>query len=281
MKGADCHRRRRSGDVWHDGFDDAASSRAESDHRDAARLQQRAARGRRAAADAACAGERRCPDRHPNHRARRRGEDHSLRRRATARDPGRARGRAQAGLPLARHRRDRGTEHAGNAHAATVRRQRPAHGREADQQVEHVRAGGGTVRSADHPALLGDRWTTGKTTRFTLEEGGEKIVLECAMGPVQVAAATAVRARSRQSECGDRGKWQPLATKRVEALRCGIDDSPIEPMFPPDRREEMAFTAAPGIEFLFVNDDCVIQGGGYRFVPGGGGVGPIRPPGTL
>lgn len=128
---------------------------------------------------------------------------------------------------------------------------------------------------------LGTAVTTGKTTRFTLEEGGEKIVLECAMGPVQVAAATAVRARSRQSECGDRGKWQPLATKRVEALRCGIDDSPIEPMFPPDRREEMAFTAAPGIEFLFVNDDCVIQGGGYRFVPGGGGVGPIRPPGTL
>jgi hypothetical protein len=130
---------------------------------------------------------------------------------------------------------------------------------------------------------LGTATTTGKVTTFTLTDGDTKLKLDCAMGDVKVAAATAVRASSGKGGCnGDRGHWVPAATKRVQALRCGIDETPPDPEYPPpDRFEEMAFTAPPGIEFLFVNDDCVMQGGGYRFVPANGEVGAIRTPGAL
>ena len=39
---------------------------------------------------------------------------------------------------------------------------------------------------------------------------------------------------------------------------------------------EFTFGEAPGIEFLFVNDDCIIQGGGLRRVPSDGSVSAIR-----
>jgi hypothetical protein len=127
---------------------------------------------------------------------------------------------------------------------------------------------------------LGTATTRGDTTTFSLVDGADKLTLECSMGHVQVAAATAVRKPVGGGQCdGDRGRWQPRATKRVAALRCGIHLP--SPDYPADRDEDMAFTAPPGIEFLFVNDDCVMQGGGYRLMPPDGGVGAIRPPGAL
>ncbi len=128
---------------------------------------------------------------------------------------------------------------------------------------------------------LGTATTTGTVTTFALADGDANLVFACATGEVRVASATAVRKPGRRSECGDRGVWTPAPTQRVVALRCGIDESPVDPSFPPDRREEMAFVAAPGIEFLFVNDDCVMQGGGYRFIAANGEVAAIRPPGAL
>ena len=127
--------------------------------------------------------------------------------------------------------------------------------------------------------FVGSVTTKGKRTTFDLADAGEKVTLECEMGNVNAAAATAVRASSRKGGCnGDRGHWVPSTMKRVEALRCGIEREAAS-IDSPDRREEMAFAAPPGIEFLFVNDDCVMQGGGYRFVPPDSAVGPIRPPG--
>ncbi len=127
--------------------------------------------------------------------------------------------------------------------------------------------------------FVGSVTTKGKRTTFYLADAGEKVTLECEMGNVNAAAATAVRASSRKGGCnGDRGHWVPSTMKRVEALRCGIEREAAS-IDSPDRREEMAFAASPGIEFLFVNDDCVMQGGGYRFVPPDSAVGPIRPPG--
>jgi hypothetical protein len=123
--------------------------------------------------------------------------------------------------------------------------------------------------------------TEGKLSIFELEDGGEAMRLECEMGVLRVAGATAVRERVGLGGCnGDRGRWIPDATKRVPALRCGIDRDPPDPNYEPDRREQMAFVASPGIEFLWVNDDCSMQGGGYRFVPTDRSVHPFRRPGA-
>lgn len=121
-------------------------------------------------------------------------------------------------------------------------------------------------------------WTsTGAVTTFELSDGTESRKLVCEQGRVQVAAATAVRKREGRGGCeGDRGQWTPRATKRVEALRCGINHDPPDPAYRPDRFEEQAFVPAPGVEFLFVNDDCVMQGGGYRFIPADGSVYAVR-----
>ena len=125
---------------------------------------------------------------------------------------------------------------------------------------------------------LGRAKAQGDWVSFTLSDGEESVTLECTMGEVKVARATAVRTRAGRGQCaGDRGRWLPGSTTRVRALRCGR----YEPAPDLDREEDMAFTAAPGIEFLFVNDDCVMQGGGYRFIPEDGSVGAIRAPHVL
>jgi hypothetical protein len=121
--------------------------------------------------------------------------------------------------------------------------------------------------------------TVGTLTTFELADGADVLSLECEMGSVRVASATAVREREGRNQCeGDRGRWVPAATKPVRALRCGIDREP-DPVFKPDRLEKMAFLEAPGLEFLWVNDDCAMQGGGYRLVPADESVHAVRKPG--
>jgi hypothetical protein len=65
----------------------------------------------------------------------------------------------------------------------------------------------------------------------------------------------------------------PARTGKVEALRCGVSetDDPTA-----DRMEEMAFTAEPGVEFLAINDDCIMQGGGCRRIARDGSVANVR-----
>lgn len=121
----------------------------------------------------------------------------------------------------------------------------------------------------------------GKRLTFELADAQESMKLICEMGTVKVAPASAVRRPSKPPGCnGDRGGWLPSTTKAVEALRCGIFPAP-DPRDQVDRLEDMAFAAAPGVEFLYVNDDCVMQGGGYRFIPPDGSVRAIRPPGMF
>lgn len=110
--------------------------------------------------------------------------------------------------------------------------------------------------------------------RLKLQHGTERVELSCHAGSISVAGATAVRARTPgKGACeGDRGRWQPAGLTKVDALRCG----PLPKGSDPDRTDEHVFTPSPGTEFLFVNDDCVIQGGGYRSVAADGSVAPVR-----
>ena len=122
--------------------------------------------------------------------------------------------------------------------------------------------------------------TRGRTQTFALADGADKLDLPCKHTTIAVAAAGAIREPSSSGpaggeECGDRGRFRPPGTKRIEVLSClpiAKDD------LDPDRREQLAFAPEPGIEFLFVNDDCSMQGGGYRAIAPGGAVASVRAP---
>jgi hypothetical protein len=115
---------------------------------------------------------------------------------------------------------------------------------------------------------LGTATDDGKTLTLALAAGTDKLSLTCTRDKLEVAAANAVRKPSakKKSECGDTGAWSPAKTKSLAVLSCkdARYDAP------------MIFGPAPGIEYLFVNDDCVMQGGGYRQIAPDGAIAPVR-----
>ena len=65
----------------------------------------------------------------------------------------------------------------------------------------------------------------------------------------------------------DPGRWS-VATAKLEALVC-TTFYPSDDEQPPvvDSTNNLAFAAASGVEWLWVADECVIEGGGWRRVP--------------
>lgn len=100
----------------------------------------------------------------------------------------------------------------------------------------------------------------------------DKLALACTRAKLAVAAATAVRkphprkGKYAQPCSGDPGRWVPAKTKPVEVLSCKH----------PDYDAPMPFAPAPGVEYLYVNDDCDMQGGDYRAIPADGTIAPVR-----
>lgn len=105
-----------------------------------------------------------------------------------------------------------------------------------------------------------------------VDDPTDTITLPCRRTAIAVARADAVRRSSipaAKQECGDRGRWHPASTRQIPALRClPLADKPwnIEDSSTWDSAPHLAFAPSPGIEWLYVNDDC-LQGGGWREVP--------------
>jgi hypothetical protein len=155
-------------------------------------------------------------------------------------------------------------------------------GREALVTVEqrHAKTGLGDLMAepswseASVKQFLGTFTEQGDVVSIDAACGAEKLDLRCKRTTVAAAAANAVRGRTpsmRGEECGDPGRWVPGATRRIAVLHCIPFDEPI-----PEEWEKLAFAEAPGIEWLHVNDDCVIQGGGWRVVAADGAIAKIR-----
>jgi hypothetical protein len=57
--------------------------------------------------------------------------------------------------------------------------------------------------------------------------------------------------------------WRPRATQTIDVLRCEASDRTLN-----DHGQfgstTLQLAPLPGVESVFVNDDCVLQGGGYR-----------------
>ncbi|HEU0037426.1 MAG TPA: hypothetical protein VFQ53_42740 [Kofleriaceae bacterium] len=120
--------------------------------------------------------------------------------------------------------------------------------------------------------------TAGAKLVFHLADGADPLELPCTKARRAVATPTAVRRphprKPDQDGCsGERGMWVPAAMTKLDVLSC--DPIPKDEQ-DGDRVERYAFAPAPGVEFLYVNDDCVMQGGGYRAIAADGSVGKIR-----
>lgn len=138
-------------------------------------------------------------------------------------------------------------------------------------------------RHGDHALVIVERRasaaaTTTSTTRYigtgdgeklTLAAGANQLALTCKPGKLAIAGATAVRQRhpaGKFKPCQDPGRWAPDATKTIDVLNC----------FHPDFAAPMVFAAAPGVEFVQVDDECEMKGGGYRAIGSDGALAPVR-----
>ena len=141
---------------------------------------------------------------------------------------------------------------------------------------------GSEIASWDHVSttqLAGTATIEGKTTKLALGTWN----LTCETARLAVANAGAVRKpsppRANSEGCGDTGRWVPRGTTKVEVLRCALPDD-----FDPDdthprhwtNMPALAFAAAPGIEWVYVNDDCAMQGGDWRRIANDGSIAPVR-----
>jgi hypothetical protein len=123
--------------------------------------------------------------------------------------------------------------------------------------------------------FLGTAEEQGDVVTVAVVNGHESIDLRCERTKLAAARANAVRGRTpklRGEECGDTGRWVPGTTTRMQVLLC-VDNPPANE---PDEWEKLAFAEAPGIEWLHVNDDCIIQGGGWRAVAADGAIAKLR-----
>jgi hypothetical protein len=99
----------------------------------------------------------------------------------------------------------------------------------------------------------------------------DTMTLPCRRTTLAAASADAIRRASipvARQECGDRGRWHPSSTKQLQVLRClPFDDKPfnLDDSSTWESAPHLAFAPSPGIEWLYVNDDC-LQGGGWRQV---------------
>ncbi len=117
------------------------------------------------------------------------------------------------------------------------------------------------------PPVTRQLLATYEDSKLAYTDGKDPVSLECAIKTVPVAGASAVRIREGKGGCeGDQGKWSPRATRKTKALVCGDMSSEMDPTF------TFVEPPAPELEWVWVNDDCSMQGGGYRDVPKDGSI---------
>lgn len=103
-----------------------------------------------------------------------------------------------------------------------------------------------------------------------LESAKDSLFLRCWRKTLVVATAGAVRVPTpgHVGDCSDPGVWSPATTTRIEALVCGqgdgLDDGQLAGLDGQAGSLDETlwrFAAAPGIEFVEVNDDCFESAG--------------------
>jgi hypothetical protein len=151
-----------------------------------------------------------------------------------------------------------------------------------------------SLRNFDHTSLVSAEWLPGKRIELVGEASGsvppftikvnpcgrkdslDQLVLYCADGMIDVHPSSVAIVVGRKGEKDEipPSSWVPPRTKKVHALLCsGPKLSNYEPPF----SEGLAFVShsdaakkgeeSIGVEWAFINNDCVVQRGGYRWIP--------------
>ena len=135
-------------------------------------------------------------------------------------------------------------------------------------------------------------WTVVSTTRYlgTATDAGvlaltdldkpATLQLTCKNRRMVVAGPDAVRRPGvpPRGGCeGETGRWVPAKTTRAELLYCYSAEPASGAPEDSDWNAygdymHVAFAPAPGVEWLYVNDDCIMQGGGFRWIAKDGAI---------
>jgi len=155
------------------------------------------------------------------------------------------------------------------------RRQTSILRRVGDRASLRVELDGAPMESGDTPAawspvhretFVGTSHRDRERTVFELVSArGTRLTLTCRADRLAVhrAGANLVPDPEFHDECGNRGVWRPRATRTVAVLSCAASDRDLD-HYGQFGSTAMAFAPAPGVESLYINDDCIVQGGGYR-----------------
>lgn len=132
---------------------------------------------------------------------------------------------------------------------------------------------------------LGTATTDGDVTTIKFSNRPLTLDWTCKKVKLDVAAATAVLGHDpkfKGKDCGDPGRWQPAASKKVEGFQCTeVPPADADPTAEPDPKTHLAFAPSPGIEWLYIDDECVLKGGGWRRIDKKATVGEVRAKGVL
>jgi hypothetical protein len=101
------------------------------------------------------------------------------------------------------------------------------------------------IERKDQPTL--SHLGTASGTKFKFAEA--RLELDCKRDKLDVVGAKAVRACQGKQP----GRWAPATTTKLDVLSCKLAGFDVP----------MPFAAAPGVEYVQINDDC---GGGYRAI---------------
>jgi hypothetical protein len=145
------------------------------------------------------------------------------------------------------------------------------------------------VESAERPAGVNtvwpEAWTVARTTTFVGQARRDgkrtRFHLTSAVGVVLDLACSGARqaihrrdasfvteprvAGRYYAECTGRGVWRPAATQTVDVLACSASDRQGDiDHFGQFGGTAVVLALQPGVEAVYINSDCLLQGGGYR-----------------
>lgn len=127
-----------------------------------------------------------------------------------------------------------------------------------------------TWEVAQTETFVGTVRAEGKRTVFHLRSAtGKPLDLSCAPGRRAIHRRGAQLVPHRDApghyhaECTETGVWRPSATQTIDVLTCGASDRDAD-HFGQFGGTALLLAPMPGVESVFVNSDCLLQGGGYR-----------------
>ena len=118
-----------------------------------------------------------------------------------------------------------------------------------------------SVDSTD--VLVGTVARSATRADYELANRTRRVHLSCSPHVYAAVHAATARLLASAGDCRDpRGQWEPASTERISGIGCARTEG--APGSPVTDRPPLAFTVAPGIEWVDEQNGCVAYGQGFR-----------------